>query len=79
MLALGLIRALEDQMMTLAMLWLGGILLCAAPYLWALCRAARDAARPIPASREPPLRLAASMTEDKAPRRKRRPSAVARS
>ena len=31
--------------MTLAMLWLGGILLCAAPYLWALCRAARESAR----------------------------------
>ncbi|MFE0758077.1 hypothetical protein ACFW16_29225 [Inquilinus sp. NPDC058860] len=67
MFVLGLIEALEDQIMILAMLWLGGILLCAAPYLWALCRAARDAARPIPPHREPPLRLAASVTEDKTP------------
>jgi hypothetical protein len=53
MFMLSLIEALEDQIMTLAMIWLGGILLCAAPYLWALCRAARDAARPL-LSREPP-------------------------
>jgi hypothetical protein len=52
---LSLIEALEDQIMTLAMLWLGGILLCAAPYLWALCRAARESARPLP-PREPPRR-----------------------
>ncbi|WP_155888632.1 hypothetical protein [Inquilinus limosus] len=51
---LGLIEALEGRIMILAMLWLGGILLCAAPYLWALCRAARDSARPIPPRREPP-------------------------
>jgi hypothetical protein len=42
--ALGLIEALRDQIMTFALLWLGGILLCAAPYLWALCRAARESA-----------------------------------
>jgi len=54
-LVLGLIEALEDSMMTFAMIWLGGILLCAAPYLWALYRAARDTARPQP-SRESPRR-----------------------
>ena len=52
---LGLIEALEERIMTLAMLWLGGILVCAAPYLWALCRAARESARPLP-PREPPRR-----------------------
>ncbi|WP_186002605.1 hypothetical protein [Mycobacterium sp. KBS0706] len=52
MLVLGLIEALEDSIMTFAMIWLGGILLCAAPYIWALCRAARDTARP-PAPRRP--------------------------
>ncbi|HEY9346675.1 MAG TPA: hypothetical protein VIQ53_15260 [Inquilinus sp.] len=55
MLVLGLIEALEDSIMTFAMIWLGGILLCAAPYLWALYRAARETARPLP-SREPPQR-----------------------
>ncbi|WP_274519180.1 hypothetical protein [Inquilinus limosus] len=38
----GFIGMLEGRIMIFAMLWLGGILLCAAPYLWALCRAARD-------------------------------------
>ena len=44
MLVLGLIEALEDSIMTFAMIWLGGILLCAAPYLWAcaLCLVSRD-------------------------------------
>jgi hypothetical protein len=44
--------------MTFAMLWLGGILLCAVPYLWgyALCRVARDGARPLPLSPESPRR-----------------------
>ncbi|MGL4966329.1 MAG: hypothetical protein ACRC67_34220 [Inquilinus sp.] len=55
MVVLGLIEALEDSIMTFAMIWLGGILLCAAPYLWALYRAARETARPLP-SREPPQR-----------------------
>jgi len=51
MFALGLVEALEDQIVTLAMLWLGGILLRAAPYLWALCRATRDSARAQPPRR----------------------------
>lgn len=39
---LGVIGALEERIMILALLWLGGILLWATPYVWALCRAARD-------------------------------------
>lgn len=51
---LSLLADLKDHIMTFALLWLGGILLFATPYLWALCRAARDAARPVPPRREPP-------------------------
>ncbi|WP_225773263.1 hypothetical protein [Inquilinus sp. Marseille-Q2685] len=64
---LGLMAALKERIMIFTLLWLGGIVLCATPYLWALYRAARDAARTTPVRREPPLRLAASVTEDKAP------------
>jgi hypothetical protein len=45
---------LKERIMIFTLLWLGGILLCATPYLWALYCAARDAARPIPPRREPP-------------------------
>jgi hypothetical protein len=50
---IGLVEARERWAMILAMLWLGGILLGAAPYLWALCRAARDEPRPRPADPQP--------------------------
>ena len=48
---LSLIATLKGHVMVFTFLWLGGILLCAAPYLWALCRAARDSARPLPPRR----------------------------
>lgn len=45
----GVIEMLEGWAPSLAMLWLGGILLCAAPYVWALCRAASERAGPVSA------------------------------
>ena len=39
---LNFIGSLEGLVVCLALLWLGGILLCATPYLWALCCTARS-------------------------------------
>ena len=48
----------------LVILWLGGILLCAVPYLlgYVLSRVDRDAARPLPLNPEPPRRAEAVPT-----------------
>jgi hypothetical protein len=48
---LSLAGALEGHVMILGLVWLGGILLCATPYAWALCRAARESVRPAPPRR----------------------------